>query len=171
MRRALLFVLCLAGCSGQEMADQPSLKTYEASDLWGTTSSTRSLPEGVVSRGTAARMAAIANPPPMTAKLMDRGRRLFGEVCAPCHGLAGDGDGIVVQRGFSPPPSYHSERLLAADARHFVDVIGNGYGAMYPYGDRVQPEDRWAIAAYIRALQLSRTATLAQAPEAAARLR
>ncbi|GGE07750.1 hypothetical protein GCM10011390_28480 [Aureimonas endophytica] len=168
---ALLLALLLAGCSGQEMADQPSLKTDEASDLWGSASAARPLPEGVVARGDGARRALLATPPPVTAELMGRGRRLFGEVCAPCHGLAGDGDGIVVQRGFSPPPSYHTDRLRAAEAAHFVDVIGNGYGAMYAYGDRVAPRDRWAIAAYIRALQLARHASAGDAPDAASEAR
>ncbi|KAB0682975.1 c-type cytochrome [Aureimonas leprariae] len=171
MRGAALLLLALAGCSGQEMADQPSLKRDEANAIWGTASATRPLPEGVVLRGTKARLAAVATPPPVTAELMALGQRRFAEICAPCHGLAGDGDGIVVERGFSPPPSYHSARLRAADAKHFVDVIGNGYGAMYSYGDRVPPEERWAITAYIRALQLSRQATLADAPEAAERIR
>ena len=85
--------------------------------------------------------------------------------------MAGDGDGVIVAHGFPAPPSYHSERLLAAPAQHFYDVITRGYGVMYAYAARVEPKDRWAIVAYIRALQLSRHATVAQAPEAEEKLR
>ena len=90
----------------------------------------------------------------------------FDVVCAPCHGLSGDGDGMIVQRGFARPPSYHLERLRAAPAGHFFDVITNGLGTMYPYGYRVPPRDRWAITAYIRALQLSRQASITDVPRA-----
>jgi hypothetical protein len=84
--------------------------------------------------------------------------------------LAGDGDGIIVARGFPRPPSYHIDRLVAAPTQHFVDVITRGYGVMYAYADRVDPHDRWAIAAYIRALQLTRRATVAQVPDAGTKL-
>jgi mono/diheme cytochrome c family protein len=82
----------------------------------------------------------------------------------PCHSPLGDGDGPVARRGFPHPPSYHEQRLRDAPDRHFFDVITHGHGVMYPYGDRVAPEDRWAIVAYIRALQLSQHAPLAQLP-------
>lgn len=99
-----------------------------------------------------------SNPRPLTLTLLERGRERYGIFCAPCHGKTGDGDGRVVQRGFPAPPSYHDPRLRAAPDGHFFDVISRGYGVMYPYADRVAPDDRWAIVAYIRALQMSRNA-------------
>ena len=97
-------------------------------------------------------------PVQVTAATLQHGQERFRIFCTPCHGLTGDGDGIVVQRGFPAPPSYHSERLRTAPNSHFYNVITQGYGAMYPYNDRVPQQDRWAIVAYIRALQLSRHA-------------
>jgi mono/diheme cytochrome c family protein len=102
-----------------------------------------------------------ARAPPVTLALLERGQDRFRVYCAPCHSELGDGHGMVVQRGFPPPPSYHTDRLREVPVRHFYDVITNGYGAMYSFADRVQPEDRWAIVAYIRALQRSQHATLA----------
>ncbi|MCG6940702.1 MAG: cytochrome c [Thiohalocapsa sp.] len=95
-------------------------------------------------------------PIEVTAATYRRGQERFDIFCAPCHGPTGMGDGMVVQRGFPAPPSYHTDRLRGAPDRHFYQVITQGYGAMYPYGDRVPRQDRWAIVAYIRALQLSR---------------
>jgi mono/diheme cytochrome c family protein len=103
-------------------------------------------------------------PFPVTRATLDRGRQRYNIYCMPCHGLAGYGDGMVVQRGFSPPPSFHNDRLRQAPVGHFVDVITNGYGAMYSYAARVGPADRWAITAYIRALQLSQHASVADVP-------
>ncbi len=103
-----------------------------------------------------------APPPPVTLALVERGQAEFRAFCTPCHSELGDGRGMVVQRGFSPPPSYHIDRLRAAPTQHFYDVITNGYGAMYSFAQRVRPADRWAIASYIRALQASRAATLAE---------
>jgi mono/diheme cytochrome c family protein len=104
---------------------------------------------------------AASNPYPITASLLERGRQRFEIDCVPCHGMLGDGDGYIVRRGFPAPPSFHIERLRAAPDRHFVDVMTNGYGVMYPYADRVTPSDRWAIVTYIRALQLSQHAPAA----------
>ena len=101
-------------------------------------------------------------PPPVTLALLQRGQERFHIYCTPCHSELGDGHGMVVQRGFPPPPSYHIARLRDAPVRHFFDVITHGYGAMYSFANRVQPPDRWAIAAYIRALQRSQDATLAE---------
>ena len=98
-------------------------------------------------------------------------KQRFGIFCAPCHGLAGDGDGIIVAHGFPAPPSYHIDRLVAAPAQHFYDVMTSGYGVMFSYADRVDEKDRWAIAAYIRALQLSRRASLADVPDATEKIR
>jgi mono/diheme cytochrome c family protein len=102
----------------------------------------------------------------LTVALLERGRERFNIYCAPCHGRAGVGDGMVVQRGMPRPPSLHDERLRAAPDQHVFDVITRGYGVMYSYAMRVQPPDRWAIVAYIRALQLSQHATLADVPTA-----
>src|SRR6185312_14393767 len=104
---------------------------------------------------------AQANPYPVTASLLARGRQRFDIYCAPCHGALGDGDGYIVRRGFPSPPSYHIARLRNAPDRYFVDVMTNGYGLMYSYADRVSPADRWAIVAYIRALQASQHAAVA----------
>jgi mono/diheme cytochrome c family protein len=98
------------------------------------------------------------------AELLARGRDRYEVLCTPCHGRTGQGDGIVVQRGMPHPPSYHDARLREAPDQHFFDVITRGYGAMYSYAARVQPRDRWAIVAYIRALQLSRNGRLDDVP-------
>jgi mono/diheme cytochrome c family protein len=102
--------------------------------------------------------------------LLERGKERYDIFCAPCHGFDGDGDGMVVRRGFPAPPSYHSAALMKAPASHFLDVMTNGYGVMYSYADRVAPADRWAIVTYIRALQLSRHASLADAQAAGVKL-
>ena len=106
----------------------------------------------------------LTQKPPMSLALVKRGRERFNIFCSECHGSTGDGDGMVVQRGFPAPASFHDARLVNAPDEHFVDVITNGYGVMYSYSDRVPPADRWAIAAYIRALQRTEktVATLAR---------
>lgn len=167
---AILPALMLAGC-GLSMTEQPKLMTYAPSNIWPDGASARPLPDGVVAQGDGALAAEAAMPPPASDALLARGRERFDIYCAPCHGLAGDGDGVIVAHGFPTPPSYHIDRLLAAPTQHFYDVITEGYGVMYSYVDRVNPHDRWAIAAYIRALQLSRHATVAQAPEIEEKLR
>ena len=160
----------LAACD-LSMTQQRKLTTYAPTSLWPDGSSARPLPADVVAQGDAARAAEAKTALPVTAALLARGRERFGIFCAPCHGLAGDGDGIIVAHGFPAPPSYHIDRLLAAPAQHFYDVITNGYGVMFSYADRVDPHDRWAIVAYIRALQLSRRATVAEMPDAAEHIR
>jgi mono/diheme cytochrome c family protein len=105
--------------------------------------------------------SARAIPYRITMQLLERGRERFDIYCAPCHSPVGDGDGMVARRGFPHPPSYHIARLREAPDRHFYDVMTNGYGIMYSYADRVTPEDRWAIVAYIRALQRSQGAQVA----------
>jgi mono/diheme cytochrome c family protein len=174
MTRALplalaLTCLALSACD-LSMTQQRKLTTYAPTALWPDGTSARPLPEHVVAQGDVALAAEAKTPPPVTAALLDRGRERFGIFCSPCHGLAGDGDGIIVAHGFPPPPSYYIERLEAAPAQHFYDVMTNGYGVMFSYADRVDPQDRWAIAAYIRALQLSRHARLADVPDAAEHL-
>jgi mono/diheme cytochrome c family protein len=167
--RALAAILVLApllaGCD-VSMTEQRKFKTYSPAQLWSDGTSARPLPADVVAQGDQARAAVAATPPAVSDAVLARGRDRYDVYCSPCHGLAGDGDGIIVAHGFPQPPSYHVDRLLAAPAQHFVDVITRGYGVMYSYADRVEPHDRWAIAAYIRALQLSRRATVAQVPEA-----
>jgi mono/diheme cytochrome c family protein len=112
------------------------------------------VPPGAVPRGAAAQNAALAAPgPAVTPALISRGKERFLAFCSPCHGAAGLGDGVVVSRGFPRPPSYHEERLKAAPPDYIVGVITSGRGAMYPYAERVPPEDRWAIAHYIKTLQ------------------
>ncbi len=166
----VLVAVTLAACD-LSMTRQRRLTTYAPTSLWPDGSSARPLPANVVAQGDTERAAAAKTPPPVTADLLARGQERFGVFCAPCHGLAGDGDGIIVAHGFPSPPSYHQDRLVAAPARHFYDVITAGYGVMLSYADRVEPHDRWAIAAYIRALQLSRRATVAQVPDAAEHIR
>jgi cytochrome c553 len=101
-------------------------------------------------------------PMPVTRELLERGRERFDIYCSVCHGRTGEGNGMIVQRGFPVPPSYHIDRLRQAPVGHFFDVMTQGYGIMYSYSERVKPEDRWAIAAYIRALQLSQNMKLAE---------
>ena len=107
----------------------------------------------------------LANlPMQVTPELLQRGRERYDIYCAVCHGATGEGNGEIVQRGFPAPPTYHSERLRNAPIGHFYDVITSGYGVMYSYASRVEPNDRWAIAAYIRALQLSQHASAGDLP-------
>ena len=103
-------------------------------------------------------------PFPVTAEVLARGQQRFNIYCSPCHSEVGDGNGMIVQRGYQHPPSYHIERLRKAPIGYFFDVITNGYGRMPDYASQVQTRDRWAIAAYIRALQLSQGATKADVP-------
>jgi mono/diheme cytochrome c family protein len=104
-------------------------------------------------------------PFPVTRQVLDRGQQRFNIYCAPCHGLLGDGNGIITQRGLRHPPSYHIDRLRQAPVGHFYDVITHGFGAMQDYSAQISPHDRWAIIAYIRALQLSQHATVADVPQ------
>ncbi len=103
-------------------------------------------------------------PVPITREFLERGRERFDIYCSPCHGRTGDGQGMVVKRGFRSPPSYYIQRLREAPDGHFFEVISSGFGEMYSYADRVSPRDRWAITAYIRALQFSRDAKLDDVP-------
>lgn len=147
--------LLLAACGDDKMVSQPKFTPYAPSNLFPDGASARPAPPGTVARG------AHVAPPPLTMALLRRGRQRFDIDCAPCHGRTGDGDGIVVSRGFLAPPSYYSQRLRAAPDAHFLDVIAHGYGVMASYADRVSPYDRYAIVAYIRALQLSRAVPVA----------
>jgi len=154
MRRAFIVAaVCLALAACDDMADQPRQRGYAPA------ASPAQLPSGIVEY-----QDKPAAPPPVTLALLQRGQERFRIYCTPCHSELGDGNGMIVQRGFPRPPSYHVEPLLHAPVQHFYDVITNGHGAMYPFADRVQPADRWAIAAYIRALQRSQRATVADVP-------
>jgi cytochrome c len=104
-------------------------------------------------------------PFPITHEDLERGRQRYNIYCTPCHDYTGSGRGMIVQRGFPTPPSYHIDRLRQAPVGHFFDVMTNGYGSMYSYASRIEPEDRWRIAAYIRALQLSQHASLQDVPD------
>lgn len=183
---AVLLLLALSGCERamHNMYIQPRLDPGEASPLFADGRADRPPPAGSVpmAAGTLAMTssgrkghelpaqweaaAASTSPPPITQALLARGQERFGIFCLPCHSPVGDGDGPVVRRGFPRPPSYHEQRLRDAPDRHFYDVISNGYGIMHSYADRVPPQDRWAIVAYIRALQLSQNAQVAQLPAA-----
>lgn len=112
------------------------------------------VPPGTVPRGASAQAAALAPPgPDRTPALLARGKERFRAFCTPCHGVSGRGDGPVVSRGFAPPPSYHEERLRTLTPEQIVQVITQGRGRMFPYADRVLPEDRWAIAHHVKELQ------------------
>ena len=147
-RALLLAPLLLAACD--DMSVQPKQKNY--SPLVGPAAT----PEETVQFGEKPTTA-----PPITAALLARGQERYRIYCTPCHAELGDGDGMIVQRGFKHPPSYHEQRLREAPVEYFYDVITNGYGAMYSFAARVAPRDRWAIVAYIRALQLSQNASAA----------
>ena len=118
------------------------------------------IPEGTVPQTTSERSV----PALTTRQLLEQGREQYQVSCVPCHGPSGYGDGMIVQRGFLAPPSYHIDRLRSAPDSHFFDVITHGYGAMYSYADRVSKSNRWAIVAYIRALQLSQNVKSAELP-------
>ena len=177
---ALITALALlAGCEkiARNMYDQPRYKPLAESPLFADGASARpplpgTIPaaSGSLSGTSSGRIGAEAearrardeqakeNPYPVTMRLLRRGQERFDIYCSPCHSRLGDGDGMVARRGFPHPPSYHIERLRQAPDRHFFDVMTQGYGVMRPYADRVPADDRWAIVAYIRALQLSQYA-------------
>lgn len=151
-RVAVLLALLLGGCD-LSMKDQVRQDPQELATLWPGGPPRQALPAGTIAADDPARAAALATPPPLTPALLDRGQERYGIYCSMCHGPRGNGDGTVVKRGFPAPPSYHEPRLVAAPPAYIVDVITNGHGVMYSYADRVDPADRWAIAAYVKALQ------------------
>ncbi|MEZ4295645.1 MAG: cytochrome c [Polyangiaceae bacterium] len=170
------FWLALFSACRQDMFDQPRYEPLEASSLFGDGASARRPPRGTVSRedlrgdtalwgGVDASGAFVSTPPvPVTMDLVRRGEERFGIFCTPCHGFLGDGHGMIVQRGYKAPPSFHTDRLRRQPTGYFVDVMANGFGVMPGYAARIAPEDRWAIAAYIGALQLSQSAPLGELP-------
>lgn len=172
---ASALLLTLAACR-QDMHDQPKYTPLRSTPFFGDVRSARPLIAGTVAQGQLhedpfletgkiGNADATVFPFPVDAAVMARGRERFEIFCTPCHGRTGTGDGMIVQRGYRRPPTYHDDRLRNAPIGHFVDVIANGFGAMPDYSDQVGARDRWAIAAYIRALQLSQHAQLADVPE------
>jgi hypothetical protein len=160
-----------------DMHVQPKYLPYEPTTFFDDGRSERPPVSGTVARGhlhldellyTGKENGVISNrlPFPMTHEDLERGRQRYNIYCTPCHDYTGSGRGMIVQRGFPTPPSYHLDRLRQAPVGHFFDVITNGDGSMYSYASRIEPEDRWRIAAYIRVLQLSQHASLQDVPEA-----
>jgi mono/diheme cytochrome c family protein len=169
---AIAFVA--ASCR-QEMRTDSRLKPYQESAFFADRASSRPLVDGVVPRGEARSddflyMGEINGhlvrgfPAPVTLDQLNKGRERYNIYCSVCHGLTGTGDGMVVQRGFPKPPSFDEQRLRDAPEGHFFHVITNGYGAMYSYASRVEPSERWAIIAYIRALQFAHNAAPQDVP-------
>jgi mono/diheme cytochrome c family protein len=166
----LLLGLMLVGCRKSDMAEQPRYETFKgAPNAFEDGASARPLVAGTVIwheprtdellyQGTIDGKVANVFPFKITHADLVRGRQQFNIYCSVCHGQTGEGNGMIVQRGLTPPPSYHLDRLRNAPVGHFFYVITNGFGAMYSYAERVKVEDRWRIAAYIRALQLSQNA-------------
>jgi mono/diheme cytochrome c family protein len=168
--------LCLAGCSRLDMQDQPKYRPQRPSDFFADGRSERQPVEGTIARGAlnedtafyegkdAAGKDIEAFPLAVDKDFIERGQGRYNIYCAPCHGAIGNGLGMIVRRGFKQPPSYHIDRLREAPVGHIYDVISNGYGAMLNYASQVQPRDRWAIVAYIRALQYSQNANVNDLP-------
>jgi mono/diheme cytochrome c family protein len=167
--------LLLSGCYRQQMAAQPKYNAQAPSDLFADGMSARPRVPGTVARGELvvddfAHTGKVGNaegdgfPFPVTPQVMARGRERFDIYCSECHGRLGNGDGMIPRRGLRRPPSYHTDVLRNAKTGHFFDVMTNGFGAMPAYGSMIPLEDRWAIVAYIRALQLSQNATVADVP-------
>jgi mono/diheme cytochrome c family protein len=159
------------------MHDQPKYVPLRESAFFDDARSARPVPAGTVARGHLREDAllytgkingadATVFPFPVDARVMARGHERFNIYCSPCHSRTGQGDGMVVQRGYRRPPSYHQDRLRDAPVGHFFDVITNGFGAMPDHAAQIKAEDRWAIIAYIRALQLSGHATPGDVPPA-----
>jgi len=173
----VLLVLFAAGCR-QDMHDQPKYKPLRESDFFADKRASRPLVAGTVARGSLQEDALLYTgklesgmptdqlPMPVTAELLGRGRVQFETYCTPCHGRTGAGDGMIVQRGFKRPSSYHVNRLRMMPVGYLYDVITNGFGAMSDYSAQVTVKDRWAIAAYVRVLQLSQYAPVEVVPAA-----
>ena len=170
---ALLLLVALSATAAcrQDMHDQPKVKPFGASRFYADGRASRDPVPGTVARGQLRADADLLTtglgpdgkpsgetPFPITADVLRRGRQRFDIYCSPCHGRLGDGSGPIVRRGFRRPTSLHAERLRAMPIGYFVDVATKGFGVMAPYASQVPPDDRWAIAAYIRALQLSQSA-------------
>ena len=176
MRTKLLGAMALLATLGcrQEMYDQPKYQPLERSGFYPDSRASRPLIEGTVARGSldgtnatgsaAALAAASATtlPMPLTKELVLRGRDRYAIFCTPCHDATGSGNGMVVRRGYRPPPSLHIDRLRDAPIGQLYDVMTRGLGAMPDYAQQIAPEDRWAIAAYVKALQMSQRVVAAE---------
>lgn len=180
---SLAAALVLAAGCRQNMHNQNKVEPFEASDFYPDGQASRPIPANTVARhALGARIApytgltitpapAQLGPPPATLELLKRGQVQYNVFCSPCHSRVGDGRGMIVQRGYKQPTSYHDQRLVDAPTDYFVQVITQGFGVMPSYASQIGLEDRWAIAYYIRALQYSQNARLADLPaEARARV-
>ena len=152
-------LLSLGACKREDMYTQRVIRQWDRDDTASNSSSVRPPVAGTLAREQP--NMPVPAPRIMDAALIERGHQRYDIFCTPCHADSGDGEGMIVQRGFSHPPSFHSDRLRHARAQVFYDAIAYGHGAMYSYATRVPPPDRWAIAAYIRALQMSQAAPIA----------
>jgi len=172
---AAFCALALSGCEEairQDMANQPKNRPESPSDFFADGRSARPMLDNTVARGAidddvynvAKDFAGFPPAVKVNAQLLERGQDRYKIFCTPCHGLQGNGEGMIAMRGMKHPPSYHIDRLRQAPNGYFYDVMTNGFGAMYSYSERITPADRWAIVAYIRALQLSRYAKVADLP-------
>jgi len=165
-------VLGLTACSPirQDMANQPKNRPLSPSDFFPDGRSERPLVENTVAHGSIATDELTVSkesnefPLQLNTELLDRGRQRYGILCSPCHGLQGDGNGMASVRGMKHPPTYHQDRLRNSPNGYYFDVITNGFGGMLGYSAQVAPADRWAIVAYVRALQLSRNAKVSDLP-------
>src|SRR5713226_8031451 len=164
-------MMFLAGCDiRQDMANQPKAKALSPTDFFGDGRSERPLIENTVARGAIASdelnvpKDSNAFPLPLNQQLVERGENRYKIFCTPCHGLQGDGNGMITMRGMKRPPSFHIDRLRESPNGYFYDVVTNGFGVMNSYSAQVTPADRWAIVAYVRALQLSRNAPASELP-------
>jgi mono/diheme cytochrome c family protein len=173
--RLLAICLCLFGCQ-QKMADQPRYKPLQKSNFFEDQRAARPLVEGTVARGhlnadeqfyTGKIDGEPAEnfPFAIDQQILLRGQERFNIFCSPCHDRVGGGQGMIVRRGYRPPPSFHIDRLRAAPPGHFFDVMSHGFGAMPDYAEQIPQADRWAIVAYIRALQLSQHAEIGDVPD------
>lgn len=172
----VMVALTLTACR-RDMGHQPYHRPLDASSVFADGRASRPLPEHTIARGDLREDELFFTghvdgkpvdlfPEPVTQATLERGRQRYDIYCSVCHGRTGEGNGVIVRRGFPTPPSFHIDRLRSAPAGHFVEVINHGFGLMYSYASRVEPADRWAIAAYIRALQVSQHADLADVPPA-----
>jgi mono/diheme cytochrome c family protein len=172
----LLFLCLLFPACRQDMHDQAKYEPLEQSNFFGDNRSERDPVEGTVARGDlredsvfytgkAGDQPARTFPMELTESIMRRGQERFNIYCSPCHDSLGAGQGMVVRRGFKKPPSFHIDRLRQAPIGYYFDVITNGFGVMPSYKEQVPVADRWAIIAYVRALQLSQHATIDDVPE------
>jgi cytochrome c len=157
------------------MHDQPKIKAYREAEFFADHRGMRPIPEGTVARGflmedellyTGKLNGQVVDefPMPVTKAVLERGRERFNIYCTPCHGRTGLGNGMVVQRGYRPPPSFHDEKIRNQTVGYYFDVMTNGFGAMPDYKVQITPRDRWNIVAYIRALQLSQHAAAGDVP-------